>query len=612
MINRGLLSPDRVRELREKLGYDLKVEEAAVWKEKMSSGKNSRTSAGAVEPVASASAAAARSGNMNQTEPPTVLPPVGRHTQALERKSPMGQGSETRIRKPSLPEVPELKKPKLEAKDVVMQENVVEPGAPIESQSTDDADIPCSPHFAAKDSSVPHFDLTLEDDGAGVPKTQNDDAADKDDDEPLIELDGEGDELAKAAVAARVHANQHALIHNSGELFQNSGGAPIPNPAGIAKWAFGDAPSGPQHNCPPPVSSSLPAPDLPMPNPNYSGALEPPDIMPPWVREIRDGFYGLHQKADQIHQQMTMYGAEMQAHSVRLSNLEQVSSEHTGKHANHDARIKALESKIESLLAQLDNPVIRSRSPSRTGLGTGNRSPSPRSPRNGFRSPRAFGKSDGFGLGDTEDLDIVVGGWSDARKTDAFDEVRNIFESLQQGDCIDEIWAPYGRTSFAKVKIIFPDPEAHISVRRKFQTQLVNSIRNKNFRSGVVGSEGAKIWATKSKTPEERAKIRAVVLTKEFYKSVPSGEGLACFSDEQIEISWAGKVFIDRFQLLGSVERDGEPKPYDVCIEDSRGNHMNWYLKADVFQQVSGRPKETLQDLWLEKGPTSSVVRAEA
>ena len=213
--------------------------------------------------------------------------------------------------------------------------------------------------------------------------------------------------------------------------------------------------------------------------------------------------------------------------------------------------------------------------------------------------------------GNAEDLDVVVGGWSDARKADAFDEVRNIFQTLKLEQHIEEIWAPYGRTSFAKVKILFPDPEAHISVRRQLQMQIVDGIRNKNFRSGVAGSEGAKIWATKSKTPEERAKIRAVVLTKEFYKSLLSSAGTPCFSEDQIEISWAGKVFIDRFQLLGSVDRDGEPQPYDVCIEDSKGNHMNWYLKSEAFHKVSGQPREALQDLWIDKGPTSASARAE-
>ena len=39
---------------------------------------------------------------------------------------------------------------------------------------------------------------------------------------------------------------------------------------------------------------------------------------------------------------------------------------------------------------------------------------------------------------------------------------------------------------------------------------------------------------------------------------------------------------------------------------------MNWYLKADVFSQVTKKPKESLQDLWLSSGPTSSHARVDS
>ena len=400
------LPPSRVAELKRALGVDLRVVEAGVRRraERLANFTAVGTSAA---PAAAAAATSTASGMSNKmdAQPPTNLPPVGRHTQTLENKNQFGSGVEARVRKPSLSEVPELKKPKLEAKDVVMHEtNAVEPGAPIDSQSTqEEADIPNSPHFATRALPVPHFDLTTEDDKGGSDPTQKDEDGADDDDEPILMHDGQGDELAKAAVASREGMHPHALIsNNSAGSIQNSGGAPggapIPQAAaGISKWAFGDATS----NLPKPPQPTNPGytalPAAPAPHSSYVGDQNPPETMPPWVREIRDGFWGLHQKADQIHQQMTTYGAEIQAHSVRIANLEQVSSEHTGRHESHDTRIKALESKIEDLLAQLDKSEYRSRSPSRTGLGTGNRSPSPRSPRNGFRSPRALGRNEGFG-----------------------------------------------------------------------------------------------------------------------------------------------------------------------------------------------------------------------
>ena len=70
-----------------------------------------------------------------------------------------------------------------------------------------------------------------------------------------------------------------------------------------------------------------------------------------------------------------------------------------------------------------------------------------------------------------------------------------------------------------QVRLTFPNPEAHISVRRQFQTSIVDKLKSKSFTSGVAGSVGSRLWATKSKTPEERAKIRAIVLCKEFIHS---------------------------------------------------------------------------------------------
>ena len=84
---------------------------------------------------------------------------------------------------------------------------------------------------------------------------------------------------------------------------------------------------------------------------------------------------------------------------------------------------------------------------------------------------------------------------------------------------VAEKWSPYSRTSFVKVRLTFPNPEAHISVRRQFQTSIVDKLKSKSFTSGVAGSVGSRLWATKSKTPEERAKIRAIVLCKEFIHS---------------------------------------------------------------------------------------------
>ena len=498
----------------------------------------------------------------------------------------------------------------------------ITPGASIDSfESPLDAEIPLSPSFAHQAKEIPHFDISDDDDELKNHGTQ----VDQDDEDEL-----KASEVVPQPVNAApddpnsVHAcnldpNLRAPNLSNLSNFSNSGGhqtGKLPG-AGIANWAFGNSTEPPTTQAVNPQRSSNDR-QTGKPNPVYdAGNL--PELMPPWLQEIRDNFSGLHNKADRQHQDILAFGAEVQAQGIRVSQLEQVANEHTLKHESTEARLKTLEQQIrqdnrdekiralERKILELQEGVAlsdeRERSPRRTGLGTRTRSPSPRSPR--FQSRQSDGSST-----DGEDLDIVIGGWNDARKNDAIDEAKNIFQIIGCESSIGDIFVPYSRTNFAKIKLLFPQPEAHISVRRQFQFGILDKLRNRAFTSGVPGSTGNKIWATKSKTPEERAKIRAIVLTKTFYKTLSPGTGKPCFSDEDIEIAWNGKVYIENFQLLGSVLRDGEPAAEDVCIEDAKGNHMNWYLKADIFQQVTNKPAEQLQELWLSQGPTSAHTRA--
>ena len=110
------LPPSRVAELNRALGIDLRVVGAAA--RRRAARVANFTAVGTRLPTAPAAAATTDSTSANMsnkvdTQPPVNLPPVGRHTQTLENKNQFGAGVEARVRKPSLPEVPELKSPSL-------------------------------------------------------------------------------------------------------------------------------------------------------------------------------------------------------------------------------------------------------------------------------------------------------------------------------------------------------------------------------------------------------------------------------------------------------------------------------------------------------------------
>ncbi|OLP91045.1 hypothetical protein AK812_SmicGene27320 [Symbiodinium microadriaticum] len=145
---------------------------------------------------------------------------------------------------------------------------------------------------------------------------------------------------------------------------------------------------------------------------------------------------------------------------------------------------------------------------------------------------------------------------------------------------------------------------ASLGGRRQQQSKILDKLKSKKYVSGVSGSEGATLWVTRSKTPEERTRTRAIVLTKEFFIAVPDKDPSKPhpFSAASIDIIWTGKVFVGRFQVLGNVFRDGEPGINDYILTDARGNHLEWYVKASAFASLTNRPPEELHTLWEQVG----------
>ena len=592
--------------MRDELGRDLRVEEAAARRTKSGVSTESKSDA------------------PSKAEPPQHrLPPVGgRHTEVLEHINPYSEaaakssgntvtGAPAAVRRPSLDATP-IKKPKLEPSDVdvemlretrrpseVASDNkvMISPGEPIPSTTQEDSEhdkdveIPeldqaNSPSFASQAQDVPdhnpfhnlrepqHIDLTKHDHLLG-------------------ETGADDDELSQASHAP-------------------------PPAAGLLKFLNSDAPACPNSANPLGVPNSVPAPVLPapasaLPIPNQGLGLAPlihnsappaasngpyhgaPQQMPPWLVDIHQGLQSLHSKADQQYNEISTC---LQTQGTRILHLESVSAEHTTQQQKHESKIKQLENKVQELQAAVQDG---SRSP-RRALSA------PRSPRSP-RSPR-FSVHESREEEDEPNLDIIIGGWLDARRDDAIQEAKNILQDAQvpMSD-VDEIWSPYSRTNFVKLRLLFDpkDPREHsLSARRGKQNRILEKLKSKKYVSGVSGSENQRIWATRSKTPEERIRTRAIVLTKEFFPNLPdlNPQKPKPFPPSSIDIVWTGKLFVGRFQVLGYLHRDGEPLPYDFLLSDSRGNHTEWYIKASAFEGATGRKQEDLQDCWDQYGPS--------
>ena len=240
------------------------------------------------------------------------------------------------VRRPSIAEVPEMKKPKLEGSSsgetdadmagLPANFGDVSPGRAISGTQEDsfegsDVDIPAlgqasSPSFATPAAEIPHFtSLVSPKEGPQLVDLTAQDA----------QLDAqETDELAKAVpdrgAGLMRHLNSNSELNPTNPLLFNA----------TARAGMLEMPSSHMHATPTPYHNQAPA------------------EMPPWLSEIHQGLQSLHAKADRQYIEIQ---TGLQTQGVRLSQVEAVTAEHTDQHRHTAAKLKTLEDKIAELQA---------------------------------------------------------------------------------------------------------------------------------------------------------------------------------------------------------------------------------------------------------------------
>ncbi|CAE7357404.1 pol [Symbiodinium sp. CCMP2592] len=202
-----------------------------------------------------------------------------------------------------------------------------------------------------------------------------------------------------------------------------------------------------------------------------------------------------------------------------------------------------------------------------------------------------------------QDLGLVVGGWTDARSPEAEEEVRNMFRAAKSEDLLETLSGPSGRTNFLRVTLAFPE-NATLSRKRQIQKELLDKLKAMKCTSGIEGQDKAELWIQKDRPIEERLKIRAIVLTKNFYNKLPPLAGRPPISPP--EIVWRGQVFVGQTKLLR-------------CMDDGRIHMASWNLRGKSLEDLarvwditdlSGTDVIALQELGglPEKCPSSDSV----
>ena len=182
------------------------------------------------------------------------------------------------------------------------------------------------------------------------------------------------------------------------------------------------------------------------------------------------------------------------------------------------------------------------------------------------------------------DLQLVMGGWHEARKSDAEGEIREAFASAGFGGAVQDIWAPHVRTTFMKITLKFPDRNASLTAKRTYQTEILKAIKALQLKSRSLGSEDRNLWITKQRAPEERNKIKVVVATRDFVERYAAATG-GHFRNH--ELDWRGKVYLRNLNVLFHVE-GAEPAAEDFHHLNTKGSPTGWFLSARAIETALG------------------------
>ena len=187
-----------------------------------------------------------------------------------------------------------------------------------------------------------------------------------------------------------------------------------------------------------------------------------------------------------------------------------------------------------------------------------------------------------------DDLQLVIGGWKEAKKCDVEAEIKRNFETLEAAPILKDIHVPFVRTNFARVEVQFGTSK--LAERRHVQFLTLKALK-KHFEahpcSMISQQSDCRLWGSRNRSREERAQIRALVGVKEYCAQH--------INDMFIDLDWRGKLWIRSEQVLfhDTSRRPTEDSP---MLNGSRGDESGWWADLAVPSRVLPRDKESIVD----------------
>ena len=287
---------------------------------------------------------------------------------------------------------------------------------------------------------------------------------------------------------------------------------------------------------------------------------------PRWLPDLKLGIKQLQDKQDQI----------LRVADENSRDIQQL------QHQVHDVvpRVEACEAlsnsrsrEIQTLRREIQE--LRSRSVSPAPNVAPNRGTSPASP----LMPRGADAR-------YDDLQIACGGWQDAKPHAIENELRQAFSSAGGESLIFDIIVPFARSSFARIELNYL-ANSGIAERRKVQSQVLTALKQQLPTTNIEGQGSRALWFTRNRSPDERAKLRAILSTKDAISKLRPAADL--------DLDWRGKLFVEGHNIIGF--SGPQPPPEDAFLHTTtRGDHSGWFVYVNKAAQLLGLTPQAVQD----------------
>ena len=301
------------------------------------------------------------------------------------------------------------------------------------------------------------------------------------------------------------------------------------------------------------------------------------DAEPSWLQGLQQELHTIVQTQKQMAQQMQDSGRDLsriqegiRSLSVGQETLTKRADEQEAALAQMRREFKELERDLQELKSA---PPTRNVSPAVT-------------PRNGparSNSPRF----DSDGQREVDELQLVIGGWVEAKREHVEADVRAMFEQLNALPLLKAVFVPYVRSSFCRVELFYTDD--NIWAQRKLQTMVLQHLKAMTFASKTPGQERSKFWFSRNRTPRERAKIRAILQVQSLCQKY--------LGDQAVDRDWRGKVWAHGTQVLFHVDKDRRPEQ-TLMLVDARGNKTGWFLDVSMLEARLGAPQAEILEFF--------------